>query len=162
MNSCDKISAVRRNWNQASRSRAIRKMIITPHSARTIRARVSAEPKPHLPEALDRCVVYSAGIQTNSFPLVTIGARQRIPIDKQETAGSVAVKAGALNVTLINYQEHGRTGWRSRSGKSACVNRFHQLPDHVSAVSEANRRDSFGWLGPQEFAFDTLIPERGV
>ena len=30
-----------------------------------------------------------------------------------------------------------------------------ELSRNVRAVSEANRRDSFGWLGPQEFAFDT-------
>jgi hypothetical protein len=30
-------------------------------------------------------------------------------------------------------------------------------PGDVRAVSEANRRDRFGWLGPQGFAFDTAV-----
>ena len=33
--------------------------------------------------------------------------------------------------------------------KMVCPNRSQQLPDHVRAVSEANRRDGFGRLGPQ-------------
>jgi hypothetical protein len=32
-----------------------------------------------------------------------------------------------------------------------------KLSRNASAVSEANRRDRFGWLGPQEFAFDTAV-----
>jgi hypothetical protein len=43
----------------------------------------------------------------------------------------------------------GLAGNRSASGRLVTIN--------VRAVSEANRRDRFGWLGPQEFAFDTAV-----
>jgi hypothetical protein len=34
---------------------------------------------------------------------------------------------------------------------------LHSQANDVRAVSEANRRDSFGQLGLQEFAFDTAV-----
>jgi hypothetical protein len=39
----------------------------------------------------------------------------------------------------------------------AVLERFVSQSRNVRAVSEANRGDSFGKLGPQEFAFDTAL-----
>jgi hypothetical protein len=37
------------------------------------------------------------------------------------------------------------------------INGFGLRPGDVRGVSAANRRDRFGWLGPQGFAFDTAV-----